>query len=73
MSIPSWLENNKVRFFVVQAASKEVIVCINEVTSTKVVFIEDVHTGKRAFPDKEKIVTTNGDITHLVMELAEQL
>ncbi|MFS0594215.1 hypothetical protein AB1L05_21810 [Cytobacillus horneckiae] len=73
MSIPSWLNNNKVRFFVATLQSKEVLVCINEVSSTNVVFIEDIHTGKRIVPDKEQFIATEGDITHLVLKLAEQL
>ncbi|WP_226677241.1 hypothetical protein [Mesobacillus jeotgali] len=44
------LYNKKAEFAVVDSDDKKVLVCTNNVGVFKILYIEDLKTGKRAFP-----------------------
>lgn len=69
----TWLENNRANFSVVDIDGKSILVCTKNVGSFKVVFVEDIRTGKRIFNDKPASSLTSWGRDDLIKELASQL
>ncbi|MED3356988.1 hypothetical protein HFP66_22220 [Bacillus sp. A17A.1] len=71
--VSTWLRNNKVEFSVVKINDKTLLVCTNNIGPKKIIFIEDLQTGKKVFADKLVSEMAGLDIDKVVKELAGQL
>jgi len=67
-----WLNNNRVSFSIVDVKGKEVLVCTTVVARCTLKFVEDIHTGKRAFPSESQL-DSDMQINDLIQLLALQL
>ncbi|MCM0627020.1 hypothetical protein M5J14_21200 [Lysinibacillus sp. OL1_EC] len=68
-----WFSNNRVETSVVTVSSRDFIVCKRIVGSHAIVFVEDIRTGKRAFPDTDNAGFDLAQSEKIARELIQQL
>lgn len=73
MSLSTWLSNGKVTFSIVRPENKNLLVCTSNVGSHKVIFVENLETGKRVFPTESQYINSGKEMDDIVLQLAEQL
>lgn len=68
----SWLNNGKVSFVVVEHANKKCLVCLRDVGSHQVHYVEDLQTGKRVINPGPASLESN-ELDLIVKNLIETL
>lgn len=64
------LHNNKAEFAVVDSDDRKVLICYNNVGTFKILYIEDLKSGKRVFPGGSQY---GRDSFEVLQELLSQL